>query len=33
MDETGMPLDHKQPKQVALSGKKKVHGLLSGKKS
>jgi len=32
MDETGMPLDHKQPKRVALKGMKKVHGLSSGNK-
>ena len=32
MDETGMPLDHKQLKRVALRGMKKVHGLLSGEK-
>ena len=33
MDETGMPLDHKQPKRIAPKGMRKVHGLVSGDKS
>lgn len=33
MDESGMPLDHKQPKRVAAKGTKKVHGPSSGDKS
>ena len=28
-----MPLDHKQPKRIALKGMKKVHGLSTGNKS
>ena len=32
MDETGMPLDHKQLKRIALKGIKKVHGSSSGNK-
>ena len=32
MDESGMPLDHKQPKRVATKGMKKVHGPASGDK-
>ena len=33
MDESGMPLDHKQLKRVALKGIKKVHGPSSGNKA
>ena len=33
MDESGMPLDHKQLKRIALKGSKKVHGQASGDKS
>ena len=33
MDETGMPLDHKQPKRIAPKGMRKVHGVSSGNKS
>ena len=33
MDETGMPLSHKQPKCVAERGARKVHGRASGDKS
>ena len=33
MDESGMPLDHKQLKRVAKKGAKKVHGPSSGDKS
>ena len=33
MDESGMPLDHKQPKIVATKGMKKVHGPASGDKT
>ena len=33
MDESGMPLDHKQFKRVAAKGQKKVHGPASGDKS
>ena len=33
MDETGMPLSHKQPKHVAERGARKVHGRASGDKS
>ena len=33
MDESGMPLDYKQPKRIALKGMKKVHGLSTGNKS
>ena len=33
MDETGMPLDHKQPKCIAPKGIKKVHAPSSGNKS
>ena len=33
MDESGMPLDHKQLKCVALKGIKKVHGPSSGNKA
>ena len=32
MDESGMPLDHKQPKKVATKGKMKVHDPASGDK-
>ena len=32
MDETGMPLDHKQPKRIAPKGMKKVYGPSSGNK-
>ena len=32
MDESGMPLDHKQLKRIALKGSKKVHGQASGNK-
>ena len=31
-DETGVPLDHKQPKHIAPKGMRKVHGLSSGNK-
>ena len=33
MDESGMPLDYKQPKRIAPKGMKKVHGLSTGNKS
>ena len=33
MDESGMPLDHKQPKRIAPKRMRKVHGLSSGNKS
>jgi len=33
LDETGMPLDHKQSKGVVLNEMKKFHGLSSGNKS
>ena len=33
VDESGMPLEHKQPKQVAEKGAKKVHGRSSGNKA
>ena len=33
MDETGVPLDHKQLKRIAQRGTKKVHGRASGNKS
>ena len=33
MDESGMPLDHKQPKVVTKKGMKKVYGPASGNKS
>jgi len=33
MDESGMPLDHRQPKRVAPRGIKKVHGPSSGNKT
>ena len=33
MDESGMPLDHKQLKRIATKGSKKVHGQASGNKS
>ena len=33
MDETDMPLDHKQPKRIAPKDMKKVYGQLSGNKS
>ena len=33
MDETVMPLDHKQPKCIAPKGMKKVYGPSSGNKS
>ena len=33
MDETGMSLDHKQPKCIAQNGVKNVHGPSSGNKS
>lgn len=33
MDESGMPLDHKQLKRVALKGMKKLHGQASGDKT
>ena len=33
MDETGIPLDHKQPKCIAPKGMKKVYGPSSGNKS
>ena len=33
MDESGMPLDHRQPKRIAPKGTKKVHGPSSGNKT
>ncbi len=33
MDETGMPLAHKQPKRVAVKGMRKVHGSATGDKT
>ena len=33
MVETGMPLDHRQPKRIAPKGMKKVYGPSSGNKS
>ena len=33
MDETGMPLSHKQPKRVAVKGMRKVHGPSTGDKT
>ena len=33
VDESGMPLEHKQPKRVAEKGAKKVHGRSSGNKA
>ena len=33
MDETGMPLDHKQSKHITPKGMKKVYGPSSGNKS
>ena len=33
MDETGVPLDHKQPKVITRKGTKKVYGPSSGDKS
>ena len=33
MDESGMPLDHNQPKRIAPKGMRKVHGLSSGNKT
>ena len=33
MDETGMPLDHKQPKHIAPKGMNNVYGPSSGNKS
>ena len=33
VDESGMPLDHKQPKRVATKGMKKVHSPASGDKT
>ena len=33
MDESGMPLDHKPPKVIALKGMKKVHSRTSGNKA
>ena len=33
MDESGMPLSHKQPKRIAERGTRKVHGRASGDKS
>ena len=33
MDESGMPLDHKQLKRIAERGVKKVHGHASGNKA
>ena len=33
MDESGMPLSHKQPKRIAERGARKVHGRASGDKS
>ena len=32
MDESGIPLDYKQPKRIAPKGMRKVHGLSSGNK-
>ena len=33
MDESGLPLDYKQPKRVATKGMKKLHGPASGDKT
>ena len=33
MDDSGLPLDHKQLKRIAVKGSKKVHGQASGNKS
>ena len=33
MDETGMPLNYKQPKRIAPKGMRKVYGLSSGNKT
>lgn len=33
VDESGIPLEHKQPKRIALKGSKKVYGCSSGNKA